>query len=116
MSDTTTGILLLRNERSELVVDSETKRGFASRYGQYLVDVCDRTGPETVVQAAKKDAERELTTRVWRSGRSYASCWVELMRDDTMREWYRLAQLSPERDDHPRFTRIVRFRDIGNRP
>ena len=106
-------IILDRNDACELVADAETKLAFARNYGQYLFDSCDRQGPETVVLAAAMDADRELTRRVWKSGRSHASCWTELMRCDGMRDWYRLAKLKPARDSDRRFTRIVQFQDTA---
>ncbi len=106
-------ITLVRNEGCELIADEKTKLTFARNYGQYLFDHCDRQGPETVVFAAARDADRELTSRVWKSGRSYAACWTELMRDDGLRDWYRLAKLRPARDSDRRFTRFVQFRDIA---
>jgi hypothetical protein len=69
--------------------------------------------PKTVVLAAERDVDRELRRRVWESGRSNASCWTELMRNDGMRDWYRLAKLKPAHDSDRRFTRIVQFQDIA---
>ena len=106
-------ITLDRNEACELVADEETKLAFARNYGQYLFDNCDRQGPETVVFAAARDADRELTRRVWKSGRSHAACWTDLMRHDEMRAWYRLATLGPAHDSDRRYTSIVQFRDIA---
>src|SRR5262245_8314811 len=106
-SDSECVITLLRTDHVELSADRATKLIFARRHARYLFEDCDRQGPETVVDAAKRDAERELTNRVWTSGRSYASCWAELMRGDEMRDWYRLAQLTPAEDDDRRFARIL---------
>jgi hypothetical protein len=105
-------ITLIRSEGCELVADEETKLTFAKNHGQYFFDNCDRQGPETVVAAAGRDAEHELTRRVFESGRSHAACWIELMQSDVMRHWYRLARLEPACDSDRRFTRIVQFRDI----
>jgi hypothetical protein len=105
-------LTLLRSDRVELSANSDTKLTFARQHAPYLFDDCGQEGPETVVHAAKVDAERALTNRVRATGRSHASCWVELVRADPMRDWYRLAKLTPARDNDRRFAHIVRLQDV----